>query len=201
MKADNLFNNAVFSVKETADPQVGGLSRFAWALKQARFVKGWTQAELAEQLSLPKRAIVSWETAERLPSIGIVVILLDGLRSTEELSLHHELLCAYIVDDLERQKNRKDRQSLPYNPLLQRIQHMIECVWELPTRATMRLPAKEQEPAKEQPSDHVYEQPQNQNMSEEQTLEPLFALMNQLQQHPELISVARDFIREMAPSE
>jgi transcriptional regulator with XRE-family HTH domain len=190
-----------FSLEETTGPQVSGPSRFARALKQARFAKGWTQAELAKQLSMPKRSIVSWETAERLPSIGIVVILLDALRSTEELSLHHELLCAYIVDDLERQENRKDRKSYQDNPLLQRIQSMIGRVLELSTRATMGSSSKEQECVKEQPSSQVYGPLQSHIMSEQQTMEPLFALMNQLHQHPELISVARDFIRELAPGE
>ena len=42
---------------------------------------------------------------------------------------------------------------------------------------------------------------QPQQVGEQQTLEPLFTLMAQLHQHPELIPVARDFIRELAPGE
>ena len=42
---------------------------------------------------------------------------------------------------------------------------------------------------------------QPQQVGEQQALEPLFTLMAQLHQHPELIPVARDFIRELAPGE
>ena len=189
------------SLEETTGPKMSGPSRFARALKQARFAKGWTQAELAAQLSMPKRSIVSWETAERIPSIGTVVVLLDALNSEEELSLHHELLCAYIVDDLERQESRKDRKSNPDTPLLQRIQRMIGRVLQLPTRATMAPFSQKQENTGGQVLNQVDEPLQSQKTSEQQALEPLFGLMTQLQQHPELIPVARDFIRELAPGE
>jgi hypothetical protein len=48
--------------------------------------------------------------------------------------------------------------------------------------------------------EHEPLQPQE-KVDDQQALEPLFALMAQLRQHPELISVARDFIRELAPDE
>ena len=86
---------------ETTGPEVEGPTRFARALKRARFARGWTQARLAAQLAIPKRSIVSWETGERIPSVGMVVLLLDALFPGEELSLHQELTAAYIVDDLE----------------------------------------------------------------------------------------------------
>ena len=38
-------------------------------------------------------------------------------------------------------------------------------------------------------------------VDEQQALEPLFALMAQLRQHPELIPVTRDFLRELAPDQ
>ena len=85
---------------ETTGPEVEGPTRFARALKRARFARGWTQARLAAQLAIPKRSIVSWETGERIPSVGMVVLLLDAFFPGEELSLHRELTTAYIVDDL-----------------------------------------------------------------------------------------------------
>lgn len=96
------------SLEEAKGPKVEGPSRFARALKRARFARGWTQAKLAAQLAIPKRSIVSWETGERIPSVGMVMLLLDVLFPGEELSLHHELITAFIVDDLERLERRRD---------------------------------------------------------------------------------------------
>jgi transcriptional regulator with XRE-family HTH domain len=202
MEAEHSFfnNHLVFSLKETTGQEVSGPSRFARALKQARFAKGWTQVELAEQLSVPKRSIVSWETAERVPSIGMVVILLDGLCSSSEWSLQHELLCAYIVDDLERQERREDRKVHQNTAFLQRIQRLMERVLELPAHASMEVASKEQKRVEEAVPDQGDEPLPSQLTGEQHVLEPLFALMNQLRRHPELIPVARDFIREMAPS-
>ena len=70
--------------------------------------RGWTQAKLAAQMAITKRAIVSWETGERIPGVGMVALLLDALFPDEEFSLHRELLCASIVDDPERQGQRRD---------------------------------------------------------------------------------------------
>src|SRR5947209_5226716 len=112
MKADHPSpNNSLafpLSLEEAASPEVEGPTRFARALKRARFARGWTQVKLAAQLAIPKRAIVSWETGERIPSVGMVVLLLDALLSGEEPSFHRELLTAYIVDDLQRQEQRRD---------------------------------------------------------------------------------------------
>src|SRR5258708_20693 len=135
MKADHFLP---FSLKDAKGPQASGPSRFARALKEARFARGWTQAELAAQIPVPKRSIVSWETAERLPSIGTVILLLDTLIPGEELSLHRELLCAYIADDLERQESRKGQQQFG-DAFLQRLHSVVERVLQLPTRATVAL--------------------------------------------------------------
>ncbi len=54
------------------------------------------------------------------------------------------------------------------------------------------------EQADEQLEERELSRPQE-KVDEQQALEPLFALMAQLRQHPELIPVARDFIRELAP--
>jgi transcriptional regulator with XRE-family HTH domain len=208
MKADHFSQNDALAfplslTEETVGPEVNGPSRFATALKQARFRKGWTQAKLAAQLSISKRSIVSWETAERIPSIGMVILLLDALLTEEELSLHREMITAYIVDDLERLQRRKDLQRQQDDPFLQRVQRMIERVLQLPARSVQARPSKEHRVAEERMVSQWEEREpfQPQQVGEQQALEPLFTLMAQLHQHPELIPVARDFIRELAPGE
>ncbi len=190
------------SLEETVGPEVEGPSRFARALKRARFARGWTQAKLAAQLAIPKRSIVSWETGERIPSVGMVMLLLDALFPGEKLSLHRELITAYIVDDLERQEQRRDSQRGQDDPLLQRVQRVMAQVLQLPMSATEARPAIGHQEALEQADEQLEERetsrPQE-KVDEQQALEPLFALMAQLRQHPELIPVTRDFIRELAP--
>ncbi len=192
------------SLEETAGPEVEGPSRFARALKRARFARGWTQARLAGQLAIPKRSIVSWETGERIPSIGMVMLLLDALFPGEDISFQRELITAYIVDDLERQEQRRDAQRGQDDPLLQRVQRVMAEVLQLPTSATQARPAIGRQEASEQPDEQLEERelsrPQE-KVDEQQALEPLFALMAQLRQHPELIPVTHDFIRELAPEE
>jgi transcriptional regulator with XRE-family HTH domain len=185
---------------ETTGPEVEGPTRFARALKRARFARGWTQARLATQLAIPKRSIVSWETGERIPSVGMVMLLLDALFPGEELSFQRELITAYIVDDLERQEQRRGPQSGQDDPLLQRVQRVMAQVKQFATSAAPVRPAignqgpvaqaEEREPSLHQ-----------EKVDEQQALEPLFALMDQLRQHPALIPVARDFLRELAPDE
>ncbi len=191
-------------LEETVGPEVEGPSRFARALKRARFARGWTQAKLAAQLAIPKRSIVSWETGERIPGVGMVMLLLDALFPGEKLSLHRELITAYIVDDLERQEQRRDSQRGQDDPLLQRVQRVMAQVLQLSMSATQARPAIGHQEALEQADEQLEERetsrPQE-KVDEQQALEPLFALMAQLRQHPELIPVTRDFIRELAPEE
>jgi transcriptional regulator with XRE-family HTH domain len=208
MKADHFSqNNSLafpLSLEETAGPEVEGPSRFARALKRARFARGWTQAKLAAQLAIPKRSIVSWETGERIPSVGMVMLLLDALFPGEELSFQRELITAYIADDLERQEQRRDSQRGQDDPLLQRVQRVMTEVLQLPTSATQARPATGHQEALEQADKQLEERepprPEVQ-VDEQQALEPLFALMAQLRHHPELIPVTRDFLRELAPDE
>jgi len=208
MKADRSSqdNSLAFPLflEETAGPEVEGPSRFARALKRARFARGWTQAKLAAQLTIPKRSIVSWETGERIPSVGMVMLLLDALFPGEELSFDRELITAYIVDDLERQEQRRDSQRGQDDPLLQRVQRVMAQVLHLPMNATQATPAIGHQETSVQADEQLEERepprPQE-KVDEQQALEPLFALMAQLRQHPELIPVTRDFLRELAPDE
>src|SRR5437660_12848432 len=123
MKADRSSqdNSLAFPLSlpvESTGPEVEGPTRFARALKQARFARGWTQAKLAAQLAIPKRSIVSWETGERIPSVGMVMLLLDALFPGEQPSFHRELITAYIVDDLERQQQRRNHEGCQDDPSL-----------------------------------------------------------------------------------
>jgi len=208
MKADHFSqNNSLafpLSLEEAAGPEVEGPSRFARALKRARFARGWTQAKLAVQLAIPKRSIVSWETGERIPSVGMVMLLLDALFPGEELSFHRELITAYIVDDLERKAQRRDAQRGQDDPLLQRVQHVMARVLQLPMSATQARPAIGHQEASEQADEQLEEREPfrpPEKVDEQQALEPLFALVAQLRQHPELISVTRDFLLELASDE
>src|SRR5260370_19881730 len=126
---------------ETTGPEVEGPTHFARALKRARFARGWTQARLAAQLAIPKRSIVSLETGERIPSIGMVVLLLDALFPGEELTFQRELITAYIVDDLERQAQRRRHQRGQDDPLLQRVQRVMAQVKQFATSAAPGRPA------------------------------------------------------------
>jgi transcriptional regulator with XRE-family HTH domain len=191
------------SLEETAGPEVEGPSRFARALKRARFARGWTQAKLAAQLAIPKRSIVSWETGERIPSVGMVMLLLDALFPGEELSFHRELITAYIVDDLERQEQRGDSQGRGQDdPLLKRVQRVMAQVLQPSMSATQARPGMGHQEDSERADERLEEReplrPQA-KADEQQALEPLFALIEQLRQHPELIAVASDFIRELTP--
>ena len=209
MKADRSSpqdNSLAFplSLEEARGPEVEGPTRFARALKRARFARGWTQAKLAAQLAIPKRSIVSWETGERIPSVGMVVLLLDALFLDGELSLHQELIAAYIVDDLERKAQRRDPQRRQDDPLLQRIQRVMAEILQLPKSARQARPATEGQEASEQADEQLREREPSRPQEKatgQQALEPLFALIEQLRQHPELIPVARDFIHELAPGE
>src|SRR5256884_3451546 len=142
---------------ETTGPEVEGPTRFARALKRARFARGWTQARLATLLAIPKRSIVSWETGERIPSVGMVMILLDALFPGEDISFQRELITAYIVDDLERQEQRRDSQRGQDDPLLQRVQRVMAEVLQLPTSATQARPAIGRQEASEQPDEQLEE--------------------------------------------
>lgn len=190
-----------FSMEDAKRPSILGPSRFARALKQARFTRGWTQAELANRLSLPKRALVSWETAERVPSIGMVLVLLDALRPEDEVPLEHDLVTAYIADDLEHLKNRNDQKAKPEAPFAHRLPRILDRVLHSTTPNREHPIFQEQET---QMAPHIDQQdipktaPQR---SEQQTLEPLLALIAQFQHHPELITVVRDFLREITPHE
>jgi hypothetical protein len=134
----------------------------------------------------------------------MVMLLLDALFPGEELSFQRELITVYIVDDLERQQQRRDSQRDQGDPWLQRVQRVMAQVLQFLTSTTQTKPTIERQEASEQADEQLEEgelpRPQEQ-ADEQQALEPLFALMAQFRQHPELIPVTRDFLRELAPDE
>src|SRR5260370_33325789 len=174
------------SLEGAAGPEFDAPSRFARALKRARFRKRWTQAKLAAQLAMAKRTISSWETATRTPSIGMVLALLDVL-SDGELSLHHELLYSYILDDLEDQMQRKDPEGRKIDPLARQLQQVFSQVEHL--AADQEQPSLPQSPV---PSEVRVQSTTAAQRGEVQagssgspSLEPLFTLLDQLRQHPD----------------
>src|SRR5712691_211694 len=161
MKANHFSQNDTLAfpltLEKAAGPEVEGPTRFARALKRARFARGWTQARLAAQLAIPKRSIVSWETGERIPSVGMVVLLLDALFPGEELSFQRELITAYIVDDLEQKAQRRDSQRSQDDPLLQRVQRVMAQVKQFATSAAPLRPAIGHQGALEQADEQAEE--------------------------------------------
>lgn len=193
-------NPLALSLEGAPGPEIDAPSRFARALKQARFRKGWTQAKLAVQLGITKRTIVSWETATRIPSIGMVLALLAVL-SDGELSLHHELLYSYILDDLEDQIQRKDPEGRKIDSLARQLQQVFSHVERL--AANQEQPSLPQSPVPSEVRQLRTTAAQRGEVpagsSGSSSLEPLFTLLDQLRRHPDLIPVANDFVREMVP--
>jgi hypothetical protein len=120
---------------------------------------------------------------------------------SEELSLNRELITAYIVDDLEHLEQRRGSQRGLDDPLFQRMQRVMTEVLQLSSKASQARPAVDYQEASEQTDERLEERRPPwpiEKVDEQQALEPLFALMARLRQHPELIPVASDFIRELA---
>jgi len=159
----------------------------------------------AAQLAISKRSIVSWEQpALRFPSFGMVVLLHDALFPGEELSFQRELITAYIVDDLEHQEERRDSQPGEGEPLLHRIQRVIAHVLQAPTSSMQVKSSRAYQEALEQVGERMEDKevtPSQEKGDEQQALEPLFALIEQLRKHPELISVTSAFLHELTPEE
>lgn len=182
--------------------------RFAAAFKQARLEKRWKQEDLAKALHVKTRTVVSWETGERIPSAGMVFLLCmlfaNGDAAPADL-LSHSLLIAYLLDDVRRQTEI----------------HTGDAFRQIVDRGTallQRASEERQEPEREQetfsllatssvpeghPSNANHESsllpPAQQGETGERTLEQFFTLFERLRRHPELIPVADDFLREVAP--
>jgi DNA-binding transcriptional regulator YiaG len=178
-------------------------TRFSLALKKARLAKQLKQEALAAQLHVKLRTLVSWETGTRIPSIGMVILL--NLLLTDGLDLSNDLLLAYIADDLTHQayiQGDKEFRTLALRTL--------EQVSQLQRGA--REQAQEREPhlslfgnqSREGHQEHrldqqeVWQQEHQREGATGDPLQQLFAVLEILRTHPELIPVVQDFLREVA---
>lgn len=180
--------------------------RFPHALKQARLAKHLKQETLAALAGVKLRTLVSWETGTRIPSIGIVILLL--LLLTGEMAMDHEIVRTYIADDLARQasvyEDHEERARL-----LAAFDHFVQEHWQDEQRKQPEerdvmllsqqgkndkqeeLPAQQEPWRRESPSGNATQD----------RLQQLFSVVEILHQHPELIAVTQDFLREVARDE
>jgi len=186
------------SLEHTAE---NGASRFATALKRARLEKRWKQEDLANKLHVTLRAVVSWETGARIPSSGMVFLLcmlfIDDAAHEVKLvdMLRHDLLVAYLVDDLRRQTHV----------------HVNEAFHDIADRGIEQLSHLSEEDCKSEQEDGGDLLSCGQVASEDLSrakqgqqdktsiamLQQFFTLFEQLREHPELIAVVHDFLREL----
>ncbi len=177
-------------------------ARFPLAFKRARLAKQLKQETLAAQLHVKLRTLVSWETGTRLPSIGMVILL--SLLLTNGLDLSNDLLLAYIADDLVRQTHTQDDDNFRALAL-----HTLEQVSQLQKRKHEQEQGREPHlslfgnQAEEDHQEHHRDQRRiwHQEPHDEGTtgdpLQQLFAVLETLRTHPELIPVVQDFLREV----
>jgi transcriptional regulator with XRE-family HTH domain len=182
-------------------------SRFATALQQARLGAHLTQEQLVEQLHVNQRTAISWETGERIPSIGMVFLLSMILSrapaaSTELFSL--ELLIPYLLDDLERQK--KFHQEGAFQELVEQgIQKLLRVDASLPrpAQALQVVSLLPEQPVKitdhddERASRASSQSQRGQREAENTDVEQIFTLLERLRARPELIPVVNDFLDQL----
>ncbi len=160
-----------------------------------------------EMLHVNQRTAISWETGERIPSIGMVFLLClifagGSAAITELFSL--ELLIPYLLDDLERQK--KFHQEGAFQELVaQGIQKLLQVAESLPQPAqpSQVISLLPEQPAKSAHQDSVTgsrssSQPQRgQREAESADVEQIFTLLERLRTRPDLIPVVNDFLDQM----
>ncbi|WP_110928791.1 helix-turn-helix domain-containing protein [Bacillus massiliglaciei] len=73
---------------------------FSERLKKEREKKGWSQAELAEQIHVSRQSVSKWETGKNYPSIEVIIDLSDlfGITIDELLRSDKELKEKVIQD-------------------------------------------------------------------------------------------------------
>lgn len=182
-------------------------SRFATALQQARLRARLTQDQLVGMLHVNPRTAISWETGERIPSIGMVLLLglvLAGGSATSAEVFMPELLIPYLLDDLERQK--KFHQEAAFQELAaQGIQQLLQVAESLaqPVQAPKVVSLLPEQPVKSTSHDtetgaSSSSQPQTEQREAKNTdVEQLFTLIERLRDRPDLIPVVNDFLDQM----
>jgi len=180
----------------------GQPSRFPLAFKKARLAKQLKQETLATQLHVKLRTLVSWETGTRIPSIGMVILL--SLLLTDSLDLSNDLLIAYIADDLTRQAyNQNDEDFHAF------VLHTLERITQLQPRGHGQKQEHDLHlslfgnQSREGRQEYYLDQ-QEIGLLEPQyegttgnALQQLFAVLETLRTHTELIPVVQDFLREV----
>jgi len=192
--------SALFSEGETTGSPRD--ARFPHTLRDLRLARRWKQKDLAARLGVKLRTYISWETGERPPPAGIVVLLgwLLEENARPHLLAQSKLLSTYVLDELCRQAQRDEGGR------------------ELAEQAhaeLLRSTAEEDQQAESNngtlflgdlfTADHVPNQPvgqaeppTSQEKASVDVLQQLFALLGVLQQQPELIPIVQDFLQQVA---
>ena len=70
-------------------------------IKQLRCEKGWTQAELANRLSVTDKAVSRWETGKGYPEVTIIPELAKILDVTIVLTLSVDFIVSWKMEVLD----------------------------------------------------------------------------------------------------
>lgn len=154
-------------------------SKFPQALKNMRLAKRLKQRVLADLIGVKERTLASWETGERIPTIGSVIILNAALSSSP--LERTELLLAYIQDDLYRQQKKFDSKFL-----------------EETFKELRSMPQEEAERIETQEAQTIQPAPQVAKTAIDGSLQQLFSLIEKLQQQPAMLPVVNDFLKEIS---
>ncbi len=179
--------------------------QFPALFKAMRLARRWKQETLAKHLHQRQRTIISWEAGERLPSVGMVVLLsllLDENWRPEELT-HYPLLCAYVIDDLVRlAREQTDEQ---FRGLARQTAHLLSLAFadrqsgqenkERPVPLEQMVPSSL---GSQEQKRQILEPDEESKLPLGDRLQQLFALLDILQEHPELIPTVQDFLQEVA---
>lgn len=169
-----------------------------------RLARRWKQETLAKHLHQRQRTIISWEAGERLPSVGMVVLLsllLDENWRPDELT-HYPLLCAYVIDDLVRlAREQTDEQ---FRELARQTAHLLSQAsanrQNKQENKERPVPLEQMTPGSlgsQELAEPLLEPDEESKLPLGDRLQQLFALLDILQEHPEVIPTVQDFLQEV----
>lgn len=183
-------------VEGTYQPQanVRDQLRFPLALKRARLARQLKQETLAAQLHVKLRTLSSWETGTRLPSVGMVVLLSQVL--AESFDLEHDLVRAYIADDLARQTHLQENEQ--FRQLALRTLEQFQARGHEPEQQRERLSLSGNR-REERGLEQVERRQQGPSLEGTMgdPLRQLFTVLDTLREHTELLPVVQDFLEEV----
>lgn len=174
--------------------------RFPLALKRARLARQLKQETLAAQLHVKLRTLVSWETGTRLPSVGMVALL--SLLLIGDLRANNDLFLAYVADDLARQADSQEDEEFRAHALsaLQQLSQYQTRGRGQEQEGNLRLSLLGDQSGADEQAHHLDDQAtQPPGETTGSLLQKLFTILETLRNHPELISVAQDFLHEVVP--